>query len=370
MIARFTAALLLLAACRDAPVVQTAVVARRDLVVPILADGTLEPGAGGEVRAAAPAVVSAVYVTEGQRVAAGAALLRLDNVDVAQRFLASREDAAQLDAEQRAAAGDARSAELERDHAKATSDADARLLASGAITAQQKAAGDLALQQADEKLNAARARMADLAKRKQLAQQSSTFAGARLRQLELRAPAAGVVYNLVRAGESVNAGQVVATVGDPLQRRVRARVDAPDLPRVAAGQKLVVTFDGKPGQRWLGSVTLVPPGLRESAGREVGEVIGRLTTLAEELPANASVNVEIIAGEKSDALVIPRGALLRDGNSRYVFRDDHGVARRVVVGVGLIGPNDVEITSGLREGDRVILPGSAPLRNGQRVQSS
>jgi len=218
-----------------------------------------------------------------------------------------------------------------------------------------------------EKARQAESHAADTAKRKRLVDDSMRALQARASMLILRAPTDGVVYNLPRAGESVAPGQLVATVGDPYHVRVRARVDAPDLPRVRAGQRLVVTFNGLPNQRLQGNIVLVPPGLREVAGREVGEVIGEIAGDASALPANASVNVEIVIGEKASALVIPRGALLRDGSSRIVYRLVDGKAKRTPVVIGLIGPSEVEIVSGLSEGDRVILPGAAPLSDGQPV---
>ncbi|HKB78290.1 MAG TPA: efflux transporter periplasmic adaptor subunit, partial [Thermoanaerobaculia bacterium] len=86
------------------------------------------------------------------------------------------------------------------------------------------------------------------------------------------------------------------------------------------------------------------------------------------LPPNASVNVQIIVGEKPSALVIPRGALMRDGDQRFVFQYSGGKAKRTPVQVGLIGPNDVEVLRGVKEGDRVILPGSSPLQDGESVR--
>jgi hypothetical protein len=99
-------------------------------------------------------------------------------------------------------------------------------------------------------------------------------------------------------------------------------------------------------------------------------VIGEITGDASALPANASVNVEIVVGEKASALVIPRGALMRDGNTRFVYVYAEGKARRTPIEVGLIGPNEVEVISGLRDGDRVILPGATPLSDGAAVRVS
>lgn len=334
---------------------QTALVTRRSLVVPILADGTLEPPPGSEVRAPEGGVVGAIFAHEGQRVSRGSALLRLDNPDLSQRVLASRAESAQLAAE-------AAAAQRERDHLRAISDANARLVKSRAITAFE-------YEQSAEKARQAEAHAADLMKRRQIADAAARDLQSRAAQLILRAASDGVVYNLPRvAGESAAPGQLVATVADPNHVRVRARVDAPDLPRLRAGQRFVVTFDGLPGQRWEGHIILVPPGLREVAAREVGEVIGEISGDALALPANASVNVEIVVGEKPSALVIPRGALFRDGATRFVYRFLDGKARRTPIGVGLIGPTEVEVINGLREGDRVILPGGAPLRDGQPVR--
>src|SRR5712691_285519 len=116
------------AACDDSATVQTALVTRRSLVVPILADGTLEPPPGSEVRAPEGGVVGAIFAHEGQRVSRGSALLRLDNPDLSQRVLASRAESAQLAAE-------AAAAQRERDHLRAISDANARLVKSRAISA-------------------------------------------------------------------------------------------------------------------------------------------------------------------------------------------------------------------------------------------
>ena len=151
---------------------------------------------------------------------------------------------------------------------------------------------------------------------------------------------------------------------------MRARVDQPDLPRVAVGQRLIVTFDGLPDRRWEGKVLMVSSGVREASGREVGEVLGEISDKPLSLPPNASVNVQIVVGEKHGVLTIPRAALQRDGNRRFAWRLENGRARRWNVLVGLIGLNDVEITGGLQEKDTVILPGTVPLSDGLRVTTA
>ena len=80
--------------------------------------------------------------------------------------------------------------------------------------------------------------------------------------------------------------------------------------------------------------------------------------------------MQIIVGERKAVLSIPRAALLREGESHFVYRLEEGRARRRPVTLGLVGIDDVEISSGLSEGDRVILPGGdRPLSDGLRVSA-
>ena len=148
---------------------------------------------------------------------------------------------------------------------------------------------------------------------------------------------------------------------------MRVRVDQPDLPRISPGQRLVVTFDGLPDRKWAGRVTEVSPGLREAAGRQVGEVLGEIADPTSQLPPNGSVNVQVIVGEKARALVVPRAAIQRDCEKRFVWKADDGRARRREVTVGLVAPNEVEVVSGLTEGETVLLPGAVALSEGLRV---
>ena len=75
-----------------------------------------------------------------------------------------------------------------------------------------------------------------------------------------------------------------------------------------------------------------------------------------------------MTGEKAGTLVVPRASIVRDGDRRYVYLLEDGQARRREVQVGLTGLTEVEIVSGVKEKDRVILPGSTALSEGLRVR--
>lgn len=358
--------------------VSTAKPSQRDLVVPITSDGTLEPPPGGELRAPSNTTVREIYAAEGQRVTRGTPLVRLSEPELEQSALTARSGAVELTEERARASAELDSARRESEHLRAILESDDRLLAQSAIPRATRDADELAFRQSQDRVRQAQARLDSLggasgarASRLRLADASARELENRVASLTLKAPTDGIVYGLPRkAGESVNAGQLVASVADPQHLRVRARVDQPDLPRISQGQRMIVTFDGLPDRRWEGVVRSVPSGVTDVGGRQVGEVIGEISDPALSLPPNAAVNVQIIVGEKRGALAIPRAALLRDGTARSVYVLVDGRARRKPVTVGLVGLSDVEITGGLTGGDVVIIPGAAPLSEGARVSAA
>ncbi|MGI3784065.1 MAG: hypothetical protein ACRYG2_25160, partial [Janthinobacterium lividum] len=79
-------------------------------------------------------------------------------------------------------------------------------------------------------------------------------------------------------------------------------------------------------------------------------------------------------GTQQDALSVPTSALTRTGDRYTVLRRASGADSTVEVQTGLVGATDTEITSGLAEGDQVVIAlttastaaGAGPRRGGGR----
>jgi HlyD family secretion protein len=67
-------------------------------------------------------------------------------------------------------------------------------------------------------------------------------------------------------------------------------------------------------------------------------------------------------------LKVPSGALFRNGDRWSVFRMEEGRARLREVRLGHRNPSEVEILSGLREGDKVVLHPGDQVKDGVRVR--
>jgi HlyD family secretion protein len=341
------------------------------LLVTVRCEGTLEPPRGGELRSEEDGIVAELAVHDGDRVHRGELLLRLANPALEGQAREARAEQLRLEAEDSSAGAAAETAHRRVEHWERVVNADRRLLEQGATTASELRADEITLDEARGKNVAAQSQLASLQgthARLPLARSSADALARRVSALEIRATTDGIVYGLPRReGERVAPGDLVASIADPDRPRVRLRVDEPDLPQVTVGQRVVVTFSGLPEKQWTGRVVSVTNALREAGDRQVGEVLGEIADPAHDLPLNASVDAQIVVAEKTSALTIPRAALYRQGDRRYVYVLRAGTARRRDVTVGLVGLADVEITSGLQTGEDVLMAGEVPLSEGLRV---
>ncbi len=360
--------------------VHTVAVRRGDLLVRVLCDGNLEPPPGGELRSPEGGTVAAIAVREGERVAKGEVLVRLDNREIAAASRGAESDLSRLTSERAAAAAELDRARRDAAERRRVAEADRRLVAERALPAATAQADELAAREAEDQARAAQAQLATLTgsggpsgapSRLALARTSAGDLARRAAALTLRAPFDGVVYGLPRAaGQVVQPGELVASVTDPAAPRVRFRIDQPDLPKVAVGQRLIVLFTGLPDRQWDGRVTAAPGALKNVGGREVGEALGQIADPGRTLPLNAAVDVQVVVAEHRGVLTIPRGALHRAGGRRFVYVVRRGRTVRRDVQVGLVGLSEVEVASGLAEGEPVVADAAADLQEGERVRAA
>lgn len=302
--------------------VSTVALKRGDAAEIVYADGVVEPRTWAKVTPTVPERIVEQCNCEGERVAKGDVLARLD------------------DTEARAALG-----ELE-----------ARL-----TLAQEEYRRKLALAQR----NTISEQEVDRA-RSELGQLEALVAGrqARLSTYVLRAPSAGQVLRQDgEIGEVAELGTVLFWVGEPKPLIVTADVNEEDIPRVAVGQRALLKSDAFPGRKLEATVDSITP-----KGDPVTKTYRVRFRLPDDTPLRIgmSTDVNIIVRVSHDALIIPTVALegtkvvMIDGN-RAKIRD---------VNTGIRGAEGVEILSGLEDDARVVSPFPAGLADGARVRAA
>ncbi len=174
----------------------------------------------------------------------------------------------------------------------------------------------------------------------------------------LRAPFDGTVVEMkAREGEYVGGFTPLVRLADMNRLQVRARIDEIDVGQVAPGQAVTITLDAFPGRPLLGTVQEIAPGVTDEGGRLVYLAtipFAEPPTLTLRLGMAASL--EIVTVEKENVLLLPREAVERVGAGFYVTVLRETGPERVRVVLGVSDAAHYEVLSGLREGERVLLP--------------
>ena len=300
--------------------VQVGKVTRVTLRARVDAYGTVEgePAGGGKAagaaRLSAPAagIVMAVPVSEGERVAAGAVIVKLDDrAAVAQLRLAEQQ--------------------FERQN---------QLKASGNTS-------EKAVQEAAQQLATAQAQLA---------------------LVQLTSPIAGVVARInVQPGQTVDANTVVAEVIDPARLVATVNVPAAEAALLKTGQPAELLLERSATVAAQGKVLYVSPQL----DAKTATVLMRVSVPPDAgLRAGQFVHVRVITEERAGKLAVPREAVYtdHDGNSTLSIVEGD-VAKQKAVKVGLRDGGLVEVEGeGVTEGATVVALGSYALPKETKVR--
>lgn len=194
--------------------------------------------------------------------------------------------------------------------------------------------------------------------------------------LAVNSPINGVVLSRQRQSEgTVQAGEAVLTLGDLNNLEVEVDLLSPDAVRVQPGMRVELA-------RWGGTELLPgrvrrvdPAGFTRFSALGVEEqrvwVIVDIDAPREQwqfLGDAYRVEARFILWEGDNILQIPASALFRSGHDWACYVIEQGRAKRRPVSVGRRSGLQVEITSGLQEGERVLLYPGQDIADGSRVR--
>jgi RND family efflux transporter MFP subunit len=167
-------------------------------------------------------------------------------------------------------------------------------------------------------------------------------------------------------GDMVEAtsADVILRVIDPTSLQVVAAVAIPDLTRVRIGRPVRIIVPGVEDSE-AGKVLTRPAAVDPTGvSADVRISFGKATHLA----AGTPVRVEIVADEHPSALAVPVGAVLHEDEDTFVMiAGADKKAHKTKVATGLTTPKLIEIMSGLKPGDAVIVQGQQGLPDGAEI---
>jgi HlyD family secretion protein len=398
--------------------VQTGKAQRQDLLSIVSASGEIKPKTYVNIGANAFGKITHLYVKEGDRVRKGQLLAQLENVqsaaDVAATrasLEASRTDALAAEANLNTAKADLNRAKADAERSRLDWDRAEGLYKAALISKAEYETREATWQTAEAGLAQSEARVAQAKAQldsagRHVAQTDATLTRASdvLQKTVYAAPYAGMITNLpVREGETVvigiqNApGSTLMTLADMSVITAEVKVDETDIVSVILGQLAEVTIDAIPkkvfhavvteiGNNAIVRSTGVATSQQASASQEAKDfkVVVTLQDPPEDLRPGLSTTAKITTATRSKVVTIPIQALtirreadLEAANAEKgsvqaaapqkdtskgksedevqgVFVVRNKKAEFVPVQTGVTGTTDIEVLSGLKEGDEIV----------------
>ncbi|MDB5556976.1 MAG: efflux transporter, family, subunit [Rhizobium sp.] len=177
-------------------------------------------------------------------------------------------------------------------------------------------------------------------------------------RLDFDAPVSGVILErIAMPGMMAETGQTLFRIADTSRIWVVAEVPESQLDAVADGAKASVTVRSLPGRTFAGTVAVIYPEIRTET--RTAKVRVELDNEDGALLANMFADVAIDSGTANAVVTVPDTAVVDTGERQVVFLDlGDGRFEPRAVKVGLRGRNEIEITEGIKPGDRVVVSGN------------
>jgi HlyD family secretion protein len=349
---------------KDATEVTLGKVERQDITSKVTANGKIDAKRKVDLSANVMGQIVNLAVREGDVVKRGDFLLQIDQKQLAASAQGANASLQALFSDRDAARANA--AEAQRNLERAQKNYGERII-------------PLAdLERARTALEAAQANVTAIERRIDQARAGVAAAQDTLSKTTMTAPMDGIVTSLpVEEGEVAvigtmnNPGTKLLTVADMSVVEAVMEVDETDIPTVKLGQRATVTIDAYPNQTFNGVVTEVgsSPIMDQGLGGQGSDAVNFEVKIQIENPPAAirpgfSASADIITGTRAKAVTIPLQALVvrekpgtgagKPQDEEGVFLFENGAAKFAPVKTGLAGDSNIEVITGLQDGQRIV----------------
>ena len=325
-------------ASRPALAVRIAPVTVQDVTYEVKALGSLEAQELVQVTAEVEGAVTEIRFNEGDRVTPQTVLFRIDP----ERY--------RLEAER--AEASLKQAQAERGRAEADLERREALFTSQLV--------------AVEEVNRSRGETSRLRAAAEASRAQRDWALQNLKRSDVRPPLAGVINTrTVETGQYVKLGNALATLVDVSRLRLRFKVSETESLRARAGSEVYFRVAAL-GQKSFPARIYHVGEIADLTTRQV-EVAAWVRNPGE-LKPGFFAEVTLAVESKKGALTVPEGAVQASERGFIAYAVEDGKARVRPIEIGLrTGTGVVEILSGLKPGERVVIEGSDRLGEGVAV---
>jgi cobalt-zinc-cadmium efflux system membrane fusion protein len=180
--------------------------------------------------------------------------------------------------------------------------------------------------------------------------------------IHIHAPIAGVITSRdASPGQKVDPSTRILEIMNLETVWCEADIFEKDLTKIKIGQKVRVNVTAYPDVFFIGKIFYIGSTLNPDT--KTIKVLIEIDNKTKKLKPGMYANTHIVVGQKENALIIPREAVLDDEHLNIVFVKETGGYHRHVVETGIVADPFIEVLSGLVAGDIVVTKGSYQLKS-------
>jgi len=201
------------------------------------------------------------------------------------------------------------------------------------------------------------------------------LAAADLAQVKVRynhgfpeSPITGIINHLyVDVGEYADVGKPIADIVNIDRIKINVRVPELDVRYVKKGQTTPIKIDAFADRTLLGTVEFVS--FKAEPATKTFLVRSVIDNPGHDIRPGMIGRVAFVRRNIPEAIAVPLFAIVDKGGERIVFVEKDGVAESRVISIGVIEVDRVQITSGLKIGDHLIVRGQTEVEDGMQVMA-
>jgi len=184
-----------------------------------------------------------------------------------------------------------------------------------------------------------------------------------LKKMIIRAPSSGIILSLDgQQGEKVNKDKLLIKMSNLSNFKISAKAEDKNSEYIRTGNEVIVELGNEELEGQIGTVS---PAIKD---KKIEFDVYLDESNHTKLRPNLSIPLRIVIGRVDSVLRVPYGPSIGKSKDIDIYTIEASVASKQHVSTGLQGDNYLEIISGLKAGDEVIISDVTLFRNKDQVE--
>ena len=186
------------------------------------------------------------------------------------------------------------------------------------------------------------------------------------KSMPIVSPVNGIVLSKnIEIGSIVSIKQPLIEIADLKKLIIKSAVSEEYVSKIRLGQEVSVHIHSL-DKIMKGKISVITPGIRlESRTADIEISI----PFDQSIKPGMSTSLDIIIASKNNVPVIPQDAIIvKPNGEKFIFTVENSIAKLKKITTGIESNTEIEVTSGLKAGDMVVVLGQDNLKDGVKVK--